>query len=157
MPGSLRIRIGSHCCERRGLDGFQSSTETSHLCCWLSAAVTSPQICFARPAEAGVSFLTQLLVPFHCSADSTPGARLLLRVEQTQVPRLEALGLPWKMSAPLCVSNGRAAGPIDLPASHSRRPGEGLPGTSPASFTGQSHCFWEERRSSGGLALPALR
>lgn len=35
------------------------------------------QTASARPAEAGVSFLTQLLVPFHCSADSTPSACLL--------------------------------------------------------------------------------
>lgn len=77
----------------------------------------------------------------------------MLCVEQTQVPRLKALGLPWKMSAQLCVSNGKAAGPIDLPASRTRHPGEGLLGTSTASFKGQSHCFWEGGRSSGGLGL----
>lgn len=157
MPGSLRISIGSHHCQRGELGGFQSSTETSRLCCWLPAAVTSLQSCSARPAEAGVSFLTELLVPFHCSADSPPRACLLLCVEQTQVPRLKALGLPWKMSAQLCVSKGRAPGPVALPVSRTGRPGEGLLGTSMASFKGQSYCFWEGSRWSGGLALPTLR
>lgn len=44
-------------------------------------------------------------------------ACLLLHVEQTQVPRLTTLRVFWKKLSSARVSEGRASGPIDLPAS----------------------------------------
>lgn len=70
MPHSLRISIESHHSEHRELDEFQSTAETSHLCCLMSSAVTSLQTSFARLVKETLSFLTWLPVPLHCSSDS---------------------------------------------------------------------------------------
>lgn len=69
----------------------------------------------------------------------------MLCAEQTRAPGLEALGLPWKMSAELWVSNGRAA---------ARAQGRECR-KHPPPFKGRSRCFWEESRSSG--ARPCQR
>lgn len=62
------------------------------------------------------------------------------------------------MSAQLCVLDGRAAGPIDLPASRTGIQ-EGRwqehPQKAEASFKG-SHIDFGERERGGGSALPAL-
>lgn len=100
-PGSLRGEGGA--------GGGSAGTEPGRPCRGLSAAVTSLQASFAGPAEAGVSFLTQLLVPFHCSADSSPSAPRCC-VQQPPAPRLEARGLLGKPWAQLCVGADGAAG-----------------------------------------------
>lgn len=101
MPGSLRISVGSHHCARGELDEFQSGTQTSTL----SLAVSRSHIkadAFCKTSGSRMSFLTQLLVPFHCSVTAAP-APACRYVEQTQAPRPKARGSSGRRQPAQCL------------------------------------------------------
>lgn len=149
-PGSLRGEGGA--------GGGSAGTEPGRPCRGLSAAVTSLQASFAGPAEAGVSFLTQLLVPFHCSADSSPSAPRCC-VQQPPAPRLEARpgssGSCRLSSVSGRGSCGTVGGPPRLPH---RRPGQESLGTTLLRLSKDSRASSGQTAGHvGGSALPALR
>lgn len=121
MLHSLRISIKSHHSEHGERDEFQSTAQSSHLCCLMSAAVTSQQTSFARLAKEA-SFLTWLPVPFPGSSDRIQSTLSVSRCSiQTQVQRGFSLAPLWRMSDWLCFflgKNPHSFGLADTSACH---------------------------------------